>query len=147
MYRCQATAQLAAFKQILNKKRKYISLLKQSEKSSSSVLAKCHLFTNGCSAVNGCRQNESPVWMRVCFCLVNGAWSVQISLLIQIRTRSHFRKHYYGLWTLCILVKNVVMLDLFLVFSRWTGVVWIAVWTLILTAPIHCRASIGEHVM
>ncbi len=32
----------------------------------------------------------------------------------------------------------------------WTGVVWIivmflsAVWTLILTAPIHCRASIGE---
>ncbi len=32
----------------------------------------------------------------------------------------------------------------------WTGVVWIivmflsAVWTLILTAPIHCRASIAE---
>ncbi len=35
----------------------------------------------------------------------------------------------------------------------WSGVVWIivmflsAVWTLILTAPIHCRASIGEQVM
>ncbi len=35
----------------------------------------------------------------------------------------------------------------------WTGVVWIivmflsAVWTLILTAPIHCRASIAETVM
>ncbi len=35
----------------------------------------------------------------------------------------------------------------------WTGVVWIivmvlsAVWTLILTAPIHCRGSIGEQVM
>ncbi len=35
----------------------------------------------------------------------------------------------------------------------WTGVVWIivmflsAVWTLILTAPIHCRASISEQVM
>ncbi len=35
----------------------------------------------------------------------------------------------------------------------WTGLVWIivlflsAVWTLILTAPIHCRASIGEQVM
>ncbi len=36
----------------------------------------------------------------------------------------------------------------------WTGVVWIivmfilsAVWTLVLTAPIHCRASIGEQVM
>ncbi len=35
----------------------------------------------------------------------------------------------------------------------WTGVVWIivmflsAVWTLILTAPIHCRGSIAEQVM
>ncbi len=35
----------------------------------------------------------------------------------------------------------------------WTGVVWIivmfwsSVWTLILTAPIHCRASIAEQVM
>ncbi len=35
----------------------------------------------------------------------------------------------------------------------WTGVVWIivmflsAVWTLILTAPIHCRGSIAETVM
>ncbi len=39
----------------------------------------------------------------------------------------------------------------------WTGVVWIsviffifclsAVWTLILTAPIHCKKSIGEQVM
>ncbi len=34
--------------------------------------------------------------------------------------------------------------------NRWTGAVWIiemclsAVWTLILTAPIHCRASIDE---
>ncbi len=37
--------------------------------------------------------------------------------------------------------------------NLWTGVVCIivmslsAVWTLILTAPIHCRASIGEQVM
>ncbi len=68
---------------------------------------------------------------------------------------------YYGLWT-CILVKNVLMLDLFLRNMQllsspdvncWTGVVWIivmflsAVWTLILTAPIHCRASIAELVM
>ncbi len=34
----------------------------------------------------------------------------------------------------------------------WTGVVWIivflsAVWTLILTAPIHCIGSIAEQVM
>ncbi len=35
----------------------------------------------------------------------------------------------------------------------WTGVVWIivmflsAVWTLILTAPIHCRECFGEQIM
>jgi len=57
-----------------------------------------------------------------------------------------------------ILVKNILMMDLFQLFTSpdvnwWTGVVWIivmllsAVWTLILTAPIHCRASIGETVM
>ncbi len=37
--------------------------------------------------------------------------------------------------------------------NRWTGVVWIivmflsAVWTLILTAPIHYRGSIDEQAM
>ncbi len=56
-------------------------------------------------------------------------------------------------------VKNVLMMDLFLTNMQlfasqdvdwWTGVVWIivmfksAVWTLILTAPIHCRGSIGQ---
>ncbi len=56
-------------------------------------------------------------------------------------------------------VKIVSIMDLFLTntqllasqdVNRWTGVVWIivmclsAVWTLILTAPIHCRASIAE---
>ncbi len=54
------------------------------------------------------------------------------------------------------------MLDLFLTnmqlfasqdINTLTGFVWIilmflsAVWTLILTAPIHCRASIAEEVM
>ncbi len=54
------------------------------------------------------------------------------------------------------------MMDLFLTNKQlfalkenklWTGVVWIivmflsAVWTLILTAPIHCRGSTGEQVM
>ncbi len=34
------------------------------------------------------------------FWLVNGARSVQISLLIQTRTRFHWRKRYYGLWIL-----------------------------------------------
>ncbi len=61
------------------------------------------------------------------------------------------------LWT-HILVKNVLMLDLFQLLSSpdvnwWTGEVWVivmflsAVWTLILTAPIHCRASIAETLM
>ncbi len=55
-------------------------------------------------------------------------------------------------------LKNILMLDLFQLLSSqdvnwWTGVVWIivmflsAVWTLILTAPIHCRASIAERLM
>ncbi len=43
----------------------------------------------------------------------------------------HWRKHYYGLWT-HILVKNILMLDLFQLLSSpdvnwWTGVVWIIV--------------------
>ncbi len=69
----------------------------------------------------------------------------------------HWRKSYYGLWT-HILVKNILMMDLLQLLSSpdvnwWTGVVWIivmflpAVWTLILTAPIHCRASIAETLM
>ncbi len=71
---------------------------------------------------------------------------------------SHWRKSYYGLWN-HILVQNVLMLDLFHLLSSqdinwWTGVVWIncgLLWcfyqTLILTAPIHCRASIAETLM
>ncbi len=76
----------------------------------------------------------------------------------------HWRKHYYGLWT-CILARSdglnlkhinygFVSAFVFSSVNWWTGVVWItcglivmflsAVWTLILTAPIHCRASIGE---
>ncbi len=75
----------------------------------------------------------------------------------------HWRKRYYGLWT-HILARsdqslNALMMDLFLTNTQllasqdinwWTGVVWIivmflsAVWILILTAPIHCRGSIGD---
>ncbi len=56
--------------------------------------------------------------------------------------------------------KNMLMMDLFLTemsltsqdVNWWTGVLWIACgslwfWTLILTAPIHCRWSTGEQVM
>ncbi len=59
-------------------------------------------------------------------------------------------------------LQNVLMMDLFLPIMQllasedimwWTGVVWIivmflsAIWTLTLTAPIHCRGSIVEQVM
>ncbi len=59
-------------------------------------------------------------------------------------------------------LQNVLMMDLFLTIMQllasedimwWTGVVWIivmflsAIWTLTLTAPIHCRGSIVEQVM
>ncbi len=85
------------------------------------------------------------------FWLVNGAWSVQISLLIQTRTLFHYTKQYYVLltmvWHYCFFC-HLKMMD-------WSGVdyLWIivmflsAVWTLNLTAPIHCRASIAETVM
>ncbi len=62
--------------------------------------------------------------------------------------------YYYGLWT-CIWVKNILMMDLFHLLSSpdvnwWTGVLRIIVMflsALILTAPIHCRASIAETLM
>ncbi len=51
-----------------------------------------------------------------------------------------------------IWVKNILMLDLFQLLSSpdvnwWTGVLWCFYQTLILTAPIHCRASIAETLM
>ncbi len=69
-----------------------------------------HCLSNGCSAVNGCRQNERAD-------------------------------------------KNITIIHKFHLLSSpdvnwWTGVVWIIVMilsALILTAPIHCRASIAEH--
>ncbi len=129
---------------------------------SSSGLEKCvsamdalqwmgavRMRVNGCSAVNGCRQNESPNKMQQ-------------------------RKCSYGLWTMVFELK---MLDLFQPLSSpdvnwWTAVMflsdshsdgthslqsihWLSFWrhpftaehplTLILTAPIHCRASIDSH--
>ncbi len=61
-------------------------------------------------------------------CFVNAAWSELISLLIQTRTLS---LQEALLWT-NILVKNILMLDLFQLLSSpdvhwWTGVVWIIV--------------------
>jgi len=65
--------------------------------------------------------------------------------------------------TMVFEVEKTLMMDLFLknmqLFTSHnnnlrTGLMWIifyfflsAVWTLILTAPIHCKVSIGEQVM
>ncbi len=91
------------------------------------------------------------------FLVVNRAWSVQISLLIQTRPFIHWRKWYHWGSTLKCLRMDLFLTNTQLLASWdvnwWTGVVWIivmflsAVWTLILTAPIHCRGSIGEQVM
>ncbi len=80
----------------------------------------------------------------------------------------HWKKHYYRLWTSILtrsnsLKLNVLRIDLLLIdmqfftlqdINWWTRVVCLlvdycnvflsAVWALILTAPIHCRWSIGE---
>ncbi len=76
----------------------------------------------------------------------------------QTRSLFHWRKHYYGLFcpettTKCLNDEFVTtLIDLWDI-NWWTGVVWIivmflsAVWTLFLTAPIHCRASIAETLM
>ncbi len=106
-----------------------------------------HLLSNGSSAVNGCHQNDPH------------HSSPSVNILRQNKQIHHFhsRKCYYGLWTR-IWVKNVLMMDLFLtniclLKTLTDGLVWIivtflsAVWTLILTAPIHCRASIAETLM
>ncbi len=53
------------------------------------------------------------------------------------------------------LTNKQLFASLFVNLMDWSGVdyLWIivmflsAVWTLILTAPIHCRGSIGEQVM
>ncbi len=48
---------------------------------------------------------------------------MQISLLIQTRTPFHWRKSYYGLWTL--LVKNILMMDFFCLLQMLTdGLEW-----------------------
>ncbi len=118
-------------------------------------------------------QHQNPLtylFRRVldCFYPVNSAWCVQIALLIQIKpffagkgTLLWIEDSYFS-WKQWIEDTFVLMVDLFLTNTQlftsqdinwWTGVVWIiemflsAVLTLILTAPIHCRASTDEQVM
>ncbi len=92
--------------------------------------------------ISCCLSHQNPatyLFRSVClFWLINGAWSVQIYLLIQ--TKTLFR--YYGLWTHILDIKNV----LFQLLSA-PDVNWIFLSALILTAPIHCRASIAETLM
>ncbi len=60
--------------------------------------------------------------------LVNSAWSVQISLLIQTRPPFHWMKHYYGLWTLYfsngLNLETPINTQLLLsqIINWWTGV-------------------------
>ncbi len=77
----------------------------------------------------------------------------------------HWRKHYFGLSTHILVRSHALKLkcikdDFFsykhtafhvtrhyLMDYLWVIVMFLsAVWTLILTAPIHCRGSIGEQV-
>ncbi len=122
-----------------------------------------HCLSNGCSAVNGCRQNESlNSWLKqspvvshieiqprlfravlVCKrCLICADFSPDSD-----QNTCHWRKRYYGLW---YFLNDVLFLTNTQLLSSpdvnwWTGVVWCFYQTLILTAPIHCRASIGSH--
>ncbi len=68
------------------------------------------------------------------FLLVNDAWSVNISLLIETRWSFHRRKLNYGWRKQWFEVKNILIMDLFLTnlqfftsqdISWWTGVLWI----------------------
>ncbi len=105
------------------------------------------------------------------FWLLNGAWAVHISLLIQTKwlffteessimdrgLRSGFVSILAGLNFFFFLLMDLFLANKIFFASQdvnWcTGVVWItvmflsALWTLILTAPIHCRGSTGEQVM
>ncbi len=62
-------------------------------------------------------------------------------------TQDHFS------WKQLLEMKNILYIMQLFTRHWWTGVVWIiamflsAVWTLILTAPIHHRGAIGEQVM
>ncbi len=193
-----------------------------------------HLLTNGSSAVNGCRQNESPnsrykhynnpkhdccslfnvlnqkyahlqetnpslryfnlklllkyksiihndsmtaqnwskstsIFVLNCFGLfphVNSALFVRVSLLIEMRLLFPLEKAmlwieeavvwrqqclnngfvYYKHAAFCFTMHS--FLDWHRVDYFWIIVMFLsAVWTLILTAPIHCRGSTGEQVM
>ncbi len=79
--------------------------------------------------------------------LVKDTWFMLFSLLIQTRWPFHWRKRNYGF----ALYKHVVFLLFKMLIDGlgWCGLLWCfyQLFGLILTAPIHCRGSIGEQVM
>ncbi len=108
------------------------------------------------------------VWIRSKICTDQAAFTRQNSskqicgwILMRETTADalyHWRKSYYGLWLYGIWVKNVLcwicfsfcFLQMLTEGLEWCGLLVMflsAVWTLILTAPIHCRASIDETLM
>ncbi len=83
--------------------------------------------------------NKAFLTSNCCFWLKNLIWETTGDGLF------HWSKRYYSLWT-HILAK--VKLQRQSLDCLWIIVMFLsAVWTLILTAPIHCRASIAEQVM
>ncbi len=83
--------------------------------------------------------------MKMCRkCAPSQAIKIQMSLFLHQIWRNVALHHLQ-----CYIFKFLTSQDI----NWWTGVEWIivmflsAVWTLILTAPIHCRASIAETVM
>ncbi len=107
------------------------------------------------------------IFWHICFGLLwpaNGSWFVHISLLIQTRWPFHCGKQY-GKRTLILARSNSLKLNLLIIniqcfasenINWWTGVVsftcrlcdfFYQLFGLILTAPIHCRWSIGEQVI
>ncbi len=90
------------------------------------------------------------------FLLVFSAWYLHTFFLIQTRWHFHRRKQYYEE---DLFFNQKCLNDKFFFLQtqddvnwrNWSNCLWIvmflsAVWTLILTAPIHCRGSTGVQV-
>ncbi len=106
-----------------------------------------HFYTYGSSAVNGCRQNESPN-----ITIIHMIYSSSVNVVIMccemkgcqfVRKKSIFNRLFNSLTGFNVFFSEKVhplsCVDYCDVFISW--------WTLILTAPIHCRGSTVEQVM
>ncbi len=106
-------------------------------------------FINFCPLIS----KSTNMFVKNCFGLiliVNSAWFVHIFLLIQTRWLLFWQEKWlkFNRKQVKNILMNFFLTNMQLFTSHdvnwWTGVVWIivrflsAVWTLILTAPIHC---------